>query len=318
MSYFVAKNIVKSFEKALLKNFSLQLNKGEIVSLVGESGSGKSTLLRILAGLQDVDHGEVMLGDLKLLSPKQKLVPGYDEIQLIHQDYGLFPNSTVLENLRRPLLAYDFDYAEKRIHELVKLLRLEGMENKLPRQLSGGQQQKVAIGKALSIEPAVLLLDEPFSSLDAIQTRELISELQEIFESLDMTVVFVTHDIDDALQMSDRVIILQSGEIVQEGNAVSLYENPQSLYIAKLFSHLNVLSQQDHEYIRPSDVKIFKSSGLKGEVIGKKHLTHFNLLNVRVQGVEHSWQVEDKERKFQLGEKIFLRFEFNKVLYLPK
>jgi ABC-type Fe3+/spermidine/putrescine transport system ATPase subunit len=318
MSYFVAKSLNKSFEKEVLKNFSITLKKGEIVSLVGESGSGKSTLLRILGGLLDVDQGEVYLGDMKILPPKQKLVPGYDEIQLIHQDYGLFPSSSVEDNLKRPLLAYDSGYSQKRIRELIQLLRLEGLENKLPRQLSGGQQQKVAIGKALSIEPEVLLLDEPFSNLDAIQTRELISELKEIFEKLDMTVIFVTHHVDDALLMSDRVIVIQSGEIVQEGNASALYYHPKSLYVAKLFSTLNVVNPNLKEYIRPADVKIFKSRGIKCEVVGKSHLTHFDLLTINSKVFSQSWQVEDKERRFEKGDHLYVQFDPSKVMRIKK
>jgi iron(III) transport system ATP-binding protein len=318
MSFFTLRNVSKSFEKKVLQDFSIDLEKGEILSLVGESGSGKSTLLRIMAGLQDYESGQVILDEQTILSPNKKLVPGYDEIQLIHQDYGLYPSSTVLENLKRPLLAYDAAYANERIIKILRLLGLEGLENKLPRQLSGGQQQKVAIGRALSIEPSVLLLDEPFSSLDTIQTRELIIDLKIIFKSLSMTVVFVTHDIDDAIQMSDRVVIIQNGRLIQEGNAVELYQNPKSLYVAKLFSHLNCIDKNLKQYIRPSDIGLFKSNGIRAEILDKKHLIHYDLLTVRSEKLVEVWQVEDKERRFQIGDKVYLRPYSDKVLHLKK
>ncbi len=316
MSFFTLRNVSKSFEKKVLQDFSIDLEKGEILSLVGESGSGKSTLLRIMAGLQDYESGQVILDEQTILSPNKKLVPGYDEIQLIHQDYGLYPSSTVLENLKRPLLAYDAAYANERIIKILRLLGLEGLENKLPRQLSGGQQQKVAIGRALSIEPSVLLLDEPFSSLDTIQTRELIIDLKIIFKSLSMTVVFVTHDIDDAIQMSDRVVIIQNGRLIQEGNAVELYQNPKSLYVAKLFSHLNCIDKNLKQYIRPSDIGLFKSNGIRAEILDKKHLIHYDLLTVRSEKLVEVWQVEDKERRFQIGDKVYLRPYSDKILHL--
>ena len=318
MSFFTLRNVSKSFEKKVIQDFSIDLEKGEILSLVGESGSGKSTLLRIMAGLQDYESGQVILDEQTILSPNKKLVPGYDEIQLIHQDYGLYPSSTVLENLKRPLLAYDAAYANERIIKILRLLGLEGLENKLPRQLSGGQQQKVAIGRALSIEPSVLLLDEPFSSLDTIQTRELIIDLKIIFKSLSMTVVFVTHDIDDAIQMSDRVVIIQNGRLIQEGNAVELYQNPKSLYVAKLFSHLNCIDKNLKQYIRPSDIGLFKSNGIRAEILDKKHLIHYDLLTVRSEKLVEVWQVEDKERRFQIGDKVYLRPYSDKVLHLKK
>jgi ABC-type sugar transport system ATPase subunit len=314
MSYFSASRIFKSYENPLLQDFSISLNKGEILSLVGESGSGKSTLLRIMAGLEDYEKGEVTLGDQLILSPNKKLVPGYDDIQLIHQDYGLYPNSTVLENLKRPLMAYDADYTQERLKKVIGLLGLKGLENKFPKQLSGGQQQKVAIGRSLGLEPEVLLLDEPFSSLDSIQTRELIIELKAIFKALSMTVVFVTHDIDDAILMSERVIIIQKGKTVQEGNASDLFHHPKSLYVAKLFSHLNCLDKKSGYYIRPSDIGVFKSKGLKAKVIDKKHLVHYDLLIVKSDKLEEEWQIEDKDRRFVVGEQIYLRPNPEKIL----
>ena len=315
MSYLKIESIQKTYQndKPAIVDFSLEIPKGQIISLIGESGSGKSTLLRIIAGLENKNSGEVFLGEEKILTPKEKLVPGYDEIQLVFQEYHLYPNSTVEENIGRPLIQYDKAYKKKRIDELLKLLGLDAFSTKLPRQLSGGQQQKVAIGRALSLEPQVILLDEPFSSLDTIQRRELIVELKTIFKQLEVTVIFVTHDLDDALQMTDSLVLMHKGKLLQKGSPESIFEKPKNLYAAKLFSHLNLVSEKPKTYIRPSDIQLFKSVGLAGKVLEKQYLVHYNQLNVRLEnGAE--WLVEDKKRMFELGEKVCLRWDEKKEI----
>jgi iron(III) transport system ATP-binding protein len=310
MAFFEIQSVYKSFlpEKYIVSNFSLGLQKGQMMALVGESGSGKSTLLRILAGLENRDSGEVYLGGTRIQNPKEKLVPGYDEIQLVYQDYHLYPSSTVEQNIGRPLLSYDKAYKAKRVRDLLKLFGLEPFRDKLPRQLSGGQQQKVAIARALSLEPSVLLLDEPFSSLDGIQRRELIAELKEMFGALGVTVLFVTHDLDDALQMAPELVIIQKGKLIQRGRPEEIFAKPKNLYAAKLFSHLNPIPDQEKTYIRPADVQLFKTSGIAAKVIDKKYLIHYNQLTVTLQGGE-KWLVEDKRRIFDTGERVFLKWE---------
>lgn len=315
MTYLRLEKIQKSYENAqpVLKDFSLNLERGQVVSLIGESGSGKSTLLRIVAGLENRNGGEVYLEGTRIANPKEKLVPGYDEIQLVYQDYHLFPNSTVEENISRPLLLYNKSYKEKRVKSILKLLGLEKFKDKLPRQLSGGQQQKVAIGKALSLEPQVLLLDEPFSSLDTIQRRELISELREMFVKLEVTVLFVTHDLDDALQMSNDLVLVQHGKLIQKGYPEEIFSKPRNLYAAKLFSHLNPIPDQQQYYIRPSDIQLFKSTGVPARVKEIQYLVHYNQLTVQL-GNGLIWKVEDKARLFGLGQKIYLKWDEAKVI----
>ena len=310
MTYLRIERLQKSYdgESPVLKDFSLTLEKGQVVSLIGESGSGKSTLLKIIAGLESRNGGEVFLGNERISNPKEKLVPGYDEIQLVYQDYHLYPNSTVGENIGRPLLLYDKAYKTERVNLILRLLGLEKFRDRLPKHLSGGQQQKVAIGKALSIEPQVLLLDEPFSSLDTIQRRELIAELREMFEKLGVTVLFVTHDLDDALQMSSTLVLIQRGKLIQKGHPEQIFSAPKNIYAAKLFSHLNSVPDKGNTYIRPSDVQLFKSAGKPAKVVQKQYLVHFNQLTVQLQDGT-VWLVEDKKRVFKVGEKVFLKWE---------
>ncbi|PSL05127.1 ABC transporter ATP-binding protein [Cecembia rubra] len=315
MTYLKLDKIQKIYENGqpVLKEFSLNLERGQVVSLIGESGSGKSTLLRIVAGLENRNAGEVYLEGLRIVNPKEKLVPGYDEIQLVYQDYHLYPNSTVEENITRPLLLYDKNYKEKRVKSILKLLGLEKFKDKLPRQLSGGQQQKVAIGKALSLEPQVLLLDEPFSSLDTIQRRELIAELRGMFATLEVTVLFVTHDLDDALQMSNDLVLVQHGKLIQKGHPEEIFSKPRNLYAAKLFSHLNPIPYQQQYFIRPSDIQLFKSTGVPAKVKESQYLVHYNQLTVQL-GTGEIWKVEDKKREFGLGQKIYLKWDEGKVV----
>ena len=319
MSYLQISEISKKYEVEhhALRNVSLSLEKGEVVSMIGESGSGKSTLLRIIAGLEVQGSGEVYLGETEILNPSQKLVSGYDEIKLIHQGNHLYPNSTVEENISRPLLMYDKDYRSERVEQILEMLNLTQFRNKYPRQLSGGQQQKVAIGRAMSIEPEVLLLDEPFSSLDTIQKRELIEELRHIFDQMEMTVIFVTHDLDDALMMSGKLIILQKGKIVQEGKANDIFRNPANHYTAKLFSHLNPVKGKEDTFIRPMDIAIEKEGKILGKVVEKQFLVHYNQLTILMEWGE-KWKVEDKDRIWDLDQELYLDWEEGKEITFAK
>ncbi|AGA78374.1 ABC transporter ATP-binding protein [Echinicola vietnamensis] len=316
MSYLKVSEVSKRYDAGslALEDFSLQVKRGGVVSMVGESGSGKSSLLRIIAGLEVQSAGVVHLGDQKILNPAQKLVPGYDEIQLIHQEYKLYPNSTVEENIARPLLLYDKAYQKERTAEILELLSLRAFKDKKPRQLSGGQQQKVAIGRALSIEPEVLLLDEPFSSLDAIQKRDLIEELKEIFDALEVTVIFVTHDVDDALLMSEELLIIQKGKLLQQGNVREVFRKPASAYVARLFGYLNLIPGAEEAYVRPSEVKITSKTSIKAEVVKQQFLIHYNLLTVKLEDSELFWKVDDPSRSVNVGDEVFLDYQKEQLI----
>ncbi len=319
MSYFSIKDISKSYGKSkALDGFSLELKKGQFMAIVGESGSGKSTLLRIMAGLEIQDNGTVFLGNKEILNPKQQLVSGYDEIKLIYQDYHLYPNSSVQENIARPLLHYDRKYAKERVEHLLRLLGLTALRDRLPKELSGGQQQKVAMAKALSVEPEILLLDEPFSALDTIQKHRLIHELKALFEEMQTTVVFVTHDLDDALKLTDNLIILQQGKMVQQGNSQELCQNPKTKYVARLFGPINKIPDLENGYIRPSDIRIRTKGGLMGHVTESRFLVHFNSLQIRLKDSGKLWEVDDPLRKFREGDRVYLNWDKEKVLELKR
>lgn len=317
MSLLSIRHLTKAYDSQVaLQEFSIEVQRGEFLSIVGESGSGKSTLLRLIAGLMVQSGGEVLLDGKLIENPAQKLVPGYDSIKLIHQDYQLFPNSTVAENVHRPLLHYDEAYREQRVKRLLKQLGLENYRDRLPKQLSGGQQQRVAIAQALAVEPEVLLLDEPFSHLDAIQKRKLISELKEVFQEMGTTVLFVTHDLDDALRLTDSILILQKGKVVQKGNSKQLCEHPKSKYVARLFSPINEVPGRTAAYIRPPDVRLRTRGKLQGQVIDLRYLVHYNSLQIRLRDADLTWEVDDPQRKYTIGSRVYLDFDEGKVLEL--
>ncbi|MBS4069821.1 MAG: ABC transporter ATP-binding protein [Algoriphagus sp.] len=317
MTFLSIRHLSKSYDSHVaLHDFSLELARGEFLSIVGESGSGKSTLLRMIAGLMTQSGGEVLLEEKLIENPSQKLLPGYDEIKLIHQDYQLFPNSTVEENISRPLLQYDAKYRAQRVNRLMSQLGLESYKDRLPRQLSGGQQQKVAIAQALAVEPEVLLLDEPFSHLDAIQKRKLIFELKELLKEMGTTVIFVTHDLDDALRLTDSLLILQKGKVVQKGNSKVLCEHPKSRYVARLFSPINQIPDRFNSYVRPSDVRLRTRGELIGHVVDLRYLVHYNSLLIRLRDGGHIWEVDDSMRRYQVGDRVYLHFDEEKVLVL--
>jgi len=317
MTFLSIRHLSKSYDSHVaLHDFSLELARGEFLSIVGESGSGKSTLLRLISGLMIQSGGEVRLEEKLIENPAQKLVPGYDEIKLIHQDYQLFPNSTVEENISRPLLQYDAKYRAQRVSRLMSQLGLENYKDRLPRQLSGGQQQKVAIAQALAVEPEVLLLDEPFSHLDAIQKRKLIFELKELLQEMGTTVIFVTHDLDDALRLTDSLLILQKGKVVQKGNSKDLCEHPKSRYVARLFSPINLIPDRFNSYIRPAYVRLRTRGELLGYVVEQRYLVHYNSLLIRLREGGHIWEVDDPLRKYQVGDRVYLQFNEEKVLVL--
>lgn len=321
MSYLKIEGLTKIFDGELkaLDALSLSIAKAERWSIIGSSGSGKSTLLKLIAGMEVQDEGQVYLEGEKILNPEQKLVAGYDELQLVKQDNGLFPLSTVAENISRPLLQYDKAYAKERLETLLQVFGLEGKRDSYPRQLSGGQQQKVAIARALSLEPQVLLLDEPFSSLDSLQKRGLLDELNLIFKELEITVIMVTHDIQDALLLTEHLCVLSEGKLLRQGKAKEIYNNPKTAYVAGFFGPLNRLPGKANEYLRPTSISYSSSKGnLKGRVLLKRYFPEYDLLTVEVDEKEVPWQLICYKRDVSEGETIFMNFDEDQVLVLEE
>ncbi len=225
-------NIHKQYgDNQIIKGIDLKVKSGELISLLGPSGCGKSTMLFMLAGLEPVTSGKIYMAedDVTHLSPDKR------EIGLVFQNYALYPHFSVLKNVMYPILNKGIkkEEAKEKAMEVIKSVELEEHINKLPSQLSGGQQQRVAIARAIAKSPKLLLLDEPISNLDAKLKEQTSKEINMIQKKYGITTVFVTHDQQEALAVSDRIVVINEGKIMQVGSPMDLYKNPDNLYVAK-------------------------------------------------------------------------------------
>lgn len=234
------RNIVKNFDgQIVLKGVNLDIYENEFVTLLGPSGCGKTTLLRILGGFLDADEGKVIF-DGEEISQK----PPYErELNTVFQKYALFPHLSVYENIAFGLKIHKIskDVIEQKVMKMLKLIGLEGFENKNTTLLSGGQQQRVAIARALVNEPKVLLLDEPLAALDLKLRKEMQYELKRIQQEVGITFIFVTHDQEEALTMSDKIVVMKNGEIQQVGTPQEIYNEPANRYVANFIGESNII-----------------------------------------------------------------------------
>ncbi|MFD2572991.1 ABC transporter ATP-binding protein [Spirosoma soli] len=237
-----AHKLTKSFtDVSAVRSVSLTLEPGKLLALVGASGSGKSTLLNILAGLMDADTGEVRLNDERVLGPSEVLVPGHKDIRLVHQEYQLMPNVSVRENIGYALRFYEKSYQNFRIDELLRLCRLTDVQDRVPRQISGGEKQRTAIARAIADKPAVLLLDEPFSHLDLPNRLIVRNLLFDMVRQDSTSCLFVTHDATDALSIANTLGILRDGRLIQLGPPEEVYHRPATAYAARMTGQANIL-----------------------------------------------------------------------------
>lgn len=227
-----------------LNRVSFEMKEGEIISVLGPSGCGKSTLLQLVAGLTSPDGGEIRLKGETIASVKTMVPPEKRNVNMVFQDYALWPHMNVFDNIAYGLRRMTREQKQTRVTELLKLLHLEGLERRLPPQLSGGQQQRVAIARTLATRPRLLLLDEPLSNLDMRLRIEMRTEMAYLFRQLGMSVFHVTHDPEEAFSMADRLLILRSGAIDQIGTPEECFSRPASPWVASLLGAINRLPGQ--------------------------------------------------------------------------
>ena len=304
------KNVSKTYgDNTVLNNLSLNIRKNEFLTLLGPSGCGKTTTLKILAGFENSDIGKVLFNDEDISA----LPPYKRQLNTVFQKYALFPHMNVYENIAFGLKIKKVSKNEidKKVSEMLKLVALEGFEKRAIDSLSGGQQQRVAIARALVNEPKVLLLDEPLGALDLKLRKEMQSELKRIQQRLGITFIFVTHDQEEALTMSDTIVVMNKGIIQQMGSPEDIYNEPANAFVADFIGESNIVNGTmledlkvefcDHVFtcvdkgfntneavdvvIRPEDIEI--TSPENGMITGKVNSVKFKGVHYEIEVLEH-------------------------------
>ena len=273
MSFLQVKNVGKSYGQVkVLKDISIDIEKGEFICLLGPSGCGKSTLLRIIAGLEDKHGGKIIINDKDMTNSP----PESRNFGIVFQSYALFPNMNVYKNIAFGLENKNISKSniDKKVKEVLEVVELSGYDKKYPSQLSGGQQQRVALARAIALEPDFLLLDEPLSALDAKVRLKLREQIRSLHRKLGITTIMVTHDQEEALCLADKMVVMNRGEIIQVGTPKEVYKNPETPFVADFIGTINFIDDDVNMIaIRPEDIKVefnrdFKEIDVKvGEIL---------------------------------------------------
>jgi iron(III) transport system ATP-binding protein len=316
----------KSFSSAgpVVDGLSFSLNRGEILALLGPSGCGKTTTLRMIAGFEAPDCGQTFLHgrDVTRLPPQER------KIGIVFQDYALFPHMTVLENIAFGMRSVPRRERADRAVYWISLLELEKLEQRYPHELSGGQQQRVALARTLAAEPDLVLLDEPFSSLDAALRNSTRKEMRRLFKERGVTAILVTHDQLEALSFADRIGMLSAGRLQQLDTPEKIYQNPENLFVAEFLGHTNLLEveldgcQSQSPLgplttvtggqgrccvsLRPEHLELVSDPAGEGQVISREFRGHDCFYHVECQGREYK-VLAAFDCRITLGERVSLR-----------
>ncbi len=305
----VAKTFEGNQEVKALKPLSLGLEKGKHLFVIGETGSGKTTLLKCLAGLYDLNEGEIQVEKNLVSGPSQNLIPGHEDIRLVEQDFSLKKFNTVYQNLEMILSATLLKKEKNaKIKSMLDLFGLTRMKNKLPTELSGGQQQRLALAVALIDLPKLLLLDEPFAHFDPQLKGRVFDYLRAKIVEEKVTVVTVTHDYQETLKHADLVLVLNKGRKVQLADPKTCYNSPKNLYSAGLLGEFDCWSVGEKQYlVRPEEIKLSdEKKGIKATMVSNAFCGHFNEITLRKNSGEEYVSYAAPEVNYKIGQQLFI------------
>ncbi|WP_443938007.1 ABC transporter ATP-binding protein [Pedobacter sp. MW01-1-1] len=254
------KNLTKQYnaeQPGGIKNISFDIKRGDVVAIIGESGSGKSTLLKTIFGLLKPDLGEVYFDGLRVKGPDEQLIPGHKQMKMVTQDFSLNIYAKVYDNIASQLSNTDLKNKSEKTIEIMEHLRISQLQNKKIIELSGGEQQRVAIARAMVADTQVLLLDEPFSQVDALLKNQLRADIKNLAQQTGVTVILVSHDPADGLFLADQLLIVRNGELLQTGKPSDIYQHPKHIYTAQILSNAVVLTKAEAEKINIKTEKDF-------------------------------------------------------------
>ncbi|MBU5485855.1 polyamine ABC transporter ATP-binding protein [Clostridium sp. MSJ-11] len=308
-AFLQLENIVKTFDdgETLVKNLNLHIRKGEFLTLLGPSGCGKTTTLRMIAGFEMPSSGKIIIDgeDVTDKSPNERCV------NTVFQNYALFPHMNIADNIAFGLKMKKVPkkQIEAKVQEMLKIVKLEGYESRMPSQLSGGQMQRVAIARAIINNPKVLLLDEPLSALDLKLRKQMQLELKHLQRELGITFIFVTHDQEEALTMSDRIVVMNKGDIEQLGTPEELYERPRTKFVADFLGETNIL---EGETIKVKETEVLLNLEEEKDIIRIPNLNYHIgdkfIVSVRPERIRIKDEVEEGD--------VWLQCKFKERIYI--
>lgn len=323
-------NMNKKFgEHQVLHDINLEVNSGELLALLGPSGCGKTTLLRIIGGLDEADSGQLLFHGEDVIRRDAR----DRNVGFVFQHYALFRHMTVFENVAFGLrvkprkLRPNGTEIKRRVHELLNLVQLDWQHDRYPAQLSGGQRQRIALARALAVEPKILLLDEPFGALDAQVRKELRRWLRRLHDELHITSIFVTHDQEEALEVADRIVVMNKGRIEQAGSPAEVYANPATPFVYQFIGDVNLFHSREHAawtqahgdavaFVRPHDIEISRirqdAMALSAQIRQVRPLGSVVRLEAEASGSSEIIEIELSRERFDSapyagGEHVYLR-----------
>lgn len=307
----IIENLTKKFSKNEgVENINLCVKEHELLTLLGPSGCGKTTILRAIGGFNQIDSGRILLDGKEI----QDLQPEKRPTGMVFQSYNLWAHMTIYENMAfgMQIRKCPKEQIKKEIQKMLELVRMDGSEKKYPSQLSGGQQQRIAIARALVLKPSLLLLDEPFSALDAKIRGQMREELKRIQREAGLTVMFVTHDQEEAMAISDRIAVMRQGHMEQVGKPEEIYDHPKTRFVAEFIGEMNFIEENGSAFaVRPEDVTLQHDQNGKYEILQMMSLGHYTQAIVKKSEKEmlKVFLEKDQAKGFETGNRVSCIFD---------